>query len=75
MRRCPRCGRYMFNHTVQIFGGAKLVYNCVCGYSTEEQSTSMYWSDTSGASSAGNMWDTASHVPDSHTYRNVYRTR
>ena len=53
----------MFNHMIQIFGGAKLVYNCVCGYSGEEQSTGMYWSDTSGANSAGNVWDSVSHLP------------
>ena len=39
---CPRCGLYMSNYLEYIFGGARIIYNCPCGYSTKEDGSGVY---------------------------------
>lgn len=39
MCRCPKCGRYMNSYMEYIFGGARLVWTCSCGYSTRKCNT------------------------------------
>ncbi len=67
MRQCPRCGRYMDNHMISIFGGAKLVYNCVCGYISEEQNSGMYWSDSTNLKNPENAYSNASQQTEYRT--------
>lgn len=45
MEKCPKCGLYMASHMKYIFGGAKVVWTCVCGYSTERCETGIVYSD------------------------------
>lgn len=45
MNKCPKCGLYMTSHMKYIFGGARLVWTCSCGYSTEQCDTGMTYSD------------------------------
>lgn len=32
MKRCPRCGNYMSSYLESIFGSARTVWSCPCGY-------------------------------------------
>ena len=41
MNRCPICGRYMSSYMEYIFGGARCVWTCECGYSTKDCMTGM----------------------------------
>lgn len=41
MNKCPECGRYMSSYMEYIFGGARIIWICECGYSTKDYVTSM----------------------------------
>ena len=41
MNRCPNCGRYMSSYMEYIFGGARLIWICECGYSNKNESSSL----------------------------------
>lgn len=45
MNKCPNCGLYMTSHRKYIFGGARIVWTCLCGYSTERCDSGMTYSD------------------------------
>ena len=41
MNKCPKCGRYMISHMEYLFGGARCVWTCICGYSIKECTSGM----------------------------------
>lgn len=45
MNKCPKCGLYMVGHMEYIFGGARMVWMCPCGYSTKQSDTGMSYSN------------------------------
>lgn len=45
MERCPICGSYMNSSVQKIFGGARIVWFCHCGYSTEEMDNRITYSN------------------------------
>lgn len=57
MIRCPECKLYMSSHVVNIFGGVRTIWTCCCGYTTEQENTSLSTS-TSVSSKLNNITDT-----------------
>lgn len=45
MQKCPKCGSYMLGHMEYIFGGARMVWICPCGYSTKQSETEMTYNN------------------------------
>lgn len=45
MNKCPKCGLHMSGHMEYIFGGARMVWVCPCGYSTSKSDTGMIYDD------------------------------
>lgn len=45
MNKCPKCGLYMSSHMEYIFGGARMVWVCPCGYSTKQSDARMIYSN------------------------------
>ena len=37
MMQCPKCYAYMTPHIKGICGDYKLIYDCTCGYSSEDE--------------------------------------
>ena len=56
MRKCPKCGKYMENYLKQIFGGTIIVYICQCGYSSEESSTGIVYSERTTKTTSGDSY-------------------
>lgn len=56
MKKCPKCGKYMTSHIKVIFGGARVVWSCPCGYSTECCETGMSYSDRTVMDTGGRAW-------------------
>lgn len=56
MNKCPKCGLYMTSHMKYIFGGARMIWTCSCGYSTEQCDTGMTYSDRT-ETTGGTPWN------------------
>lgn len=40
MYKCPKCGSYMHAKIEKTYNGIMTIWECVCGYTTEQQTNS-----------------------------------